>query len=91
MDDSLTQPTAEELAEIIRHGRINAKKSSRRRTPRKESQPSMIMKRPSKEETRQKEPDSEWLKIQMEKTERNISAPLHDKRRKSDMEEASRF
>jgi len=94
MDDSLTPPTAEELAEIIQHGRINARKTSnRRKSVRKE--PPILVKAtptPSKKATVvKKEPNSEWLRSELAKTERNISTSSYDKRRKSDMHEASKF
>ena len=103
MSESLSE---EELAELIRHGRINTSRSmAKRRQPkpsttinikpkaqvsvphaRKDSSPKIEV-----TEQSVKEPDSEWLKSQKEKAERNISAPRQDKQRRDEMQEASKF
>ena len=103
MSESLSQ---EELAELIRHGRLSTSRSSAKRrqakasssidnkpktphvniTPARES-PAKV--EPSK--LSEKEPDPEWLKAEKEKAERNIAAERQDKRRRDEMQEASRF
>lgn len=97
MSESLSE---EELQELIRHGRISTSKSAakrRRVTRRDESRP--IAQRPklSAEKNTEtstvnkKETDSEWLRTQKEKSERNIATSLSDKQRREEMREASKF
>ncbi len=98
MSDSLTE---EELAELVRHGRLSTSKSAmqhqkrmktrekrneRPAAPRREG-PTLEAKL-SKLDTKL---DPGWLKAQKEKAETNIAAQRLDKRRKEEMQEASKF
>jgi len=91
VDESHTQLTQEELQELIRRGRINV---SREMTHQKKTSEALKVRkyenRP-KPETNPKALDPEWLMAQKEKAERSIATPRYDKRRKADMQEASKF
>ena len=100
MSESLSE---EELAELIRSGRINTSRSNSKRRQTKTS-----ISKPNRTQTsvkytvhspreveisksKGKEPDPEWLKTEKEKAERNIIAQRQDKQRQEEMQEASRF
>jgi len=101
MSESLSE---DELAQLIRHGRINSSKSAKKRRPTKPSiseisppsQPARIHeKEPAQEsgfpKSAAKEPDPEWLRAQKEKAKRNIAAVRQDRQKQDEMREASRF
>lgn len=103
MSESLSE---DELAELIRSGRINTSRLATKRHQPKTSvsnrnnsnktQESTTRKRdsPPKVEfpkSSGKEPDPEWLRTEKEKVERNIAALRQDKRRQEEMREASMF
>jgi hypothetical protein len=101
MSDSLSE---DELAELIRHGRINTSRAAaKRRSPRASSRDNNAQSQPGAQRARESpqradtpilsenEPDPDWLKAQKEKAERNIAAPREDKRRRDEMREASKF
>jgi len=91
VDESLTHLTQEELEELIRHGRINASKAMTRQKKTNEAARVRKADNRPKPVTNPKAPDPEWLIAQKEKAERNIATPRYDKRRKADMQEASKF
>jgi hypothetical protein len=94
MSDSLSE---EELADLIRHGRINTSRSAARRNVKKNSDQRRTT--PQKQEravsstagVSEKEPDPIWLREEKEKVERNVAASKQDKQRKDEMREASKF
>lgn len=103
MSESLSE---DQLAEIIRSGRINTPKSAaakRRQTKMSGTVNNKPIKaqtsgprssdspRESNLTTSSKELDPEWLKAEKEKVERNIAAKRQDKRIREEMQEASRF
>jgi hypothetical protein len=98
MSDSLSE---EELAELVRHGRINTSRSEAKRRQIKKSSKKQTLPRVQRGRDAQpkievpgssrKESDPDWLEAQKEKTERNIAAPRQDKQRRDEMQEASRF
>lgn len=102
----MSEPLSEDqLAELIRSGRISTSKSASKRGQTKRS--NTINHKPTKTQTSAsrvtdsptgvdltttpKEVDQVWLKAEKEKAERNISAQRQDKRRIEEMREASRF
>jgi hypothetical protein len=108
----MSEPLSEdELAELIRSGRINttrseakrrfAKKNSRinnassgkaqRSASRARDLPQNAKLLAESISAKHEEPDPEWLKIEKEKSERNIAAQRLDKRRLEEMQEASKF
>jgi hypothetical protein len=91
MSDSLSELTPEELNELLLHGRINANPSKKRRQNVKVERTVRKQKEVPKAGIKPKELDSEWLRIQAEKAEKNIAAPSHDMRRKDERQEASKF
>ncbi len=101
----MSEPLSEEqLAELIRSGRISTSRSvaKRRQTKRNDS-----INMPTRTQTSAprvadlpqvanltttaKEVDPVWLEAEKEKAERNISAQRQDKRRIEELREASRF
>ena len=102
----MSEPLSEDqLAELIRSGRISTSKSAAKR--RQIRTRDSIYHKPTMAQTgargaadsRQgvelnaapKEVDPVWLEAEKEKAERNISAQRQDKRRMEEMREASRF
>lgn len=101
MSETLSE---EELAQLIRHGRINSSKKraiKRNQTRSDFSEKKGTPAQPRNQETRPPEnvqskqariePDPEWLKAQKEKAERNIATARRDKQNQDEMREASRF
>lgn len=100
MSESLSE---EQLAELIRSGRINTSKSAAKKRQTKKSKsdqtetheksvPKVRDSPRQVEQTTPKEPDPEWLRAEKEKAERNIAAQRQqDKRRRDELLEASRF
>jgi hypothetical protein len=103
MSESLSE---DELAELIRSGRINtARSEAARRRVRTggrinsgsvRSQTNASSDSPRKVELPKsslvkEEPDPEWLRTEKEKAERNIAAKRLDKRHLEEMQDASRF
>ena len=111
MSESLSE---DELADLIRNGRINTPRSTAKRRetkpsgvgvkkddnkPRNETGTSVPRTNNSSSQKVDKlpkpssgeEPDPEWLRAEKEKAERNIAAPSQDRRRREEMQEASKF
>ena len=100
MNESLSE---DELAELIRHGRINNSRSASKRnqtsktgSPNIKSQSSAPRPGNSPREAElpkasENEPDPEWLRAEKEKAERNIAAQRQDKQRRDEMQDASKF
>ena len=101
MSESLSE---DELAELIRSGRINTSKSSakKRNIKTNDSRKSKPVSRTSSSAVREvprdeilatsdKALDPEWLKAEKERAERNIASEHQDKRRSEEMREASKF
>ncbi len=102
MSESLSK---DELADLIRHGRISTSRSAAKRRQAKlrvsannkaKTEASVPRARDSPLEVElpkssEKEPDPEWLIAEKEKVERNIAAHRQDKRQRDEMQEASRF
>ncbi|MHB2035956.1 MAG: hypothetical protein ACYCPW_04335 [Nitrososphaerales archaeon] len=101
MSESLSE---EQLAELMRSGRVNTSRSSAKRfqtktsssinlksTRAQTSAPRAIDSPREVELTTSKEVDAEWLRAEKEKAERNIATERKDKRRREEMREASRF
>jgi hypothetical protein len=102
MSESLS---ADEVAELIRHGRINTSRSAAKRRRAKlrdrtnsnsKTEASVPRPRGSLPEVElpkssKKEPDPEWLMAEKEKAERNIAAYRQNKQHRDEMQEASRF
>jgi hypothetical protein len=102
MSESLSE---DEVAELIRHGRINTSRSAAKRRQAKlrdstssnaKTEASVPRARDSPGEVElpqssRKEPDPEWLMVEKEKAERNIVAYRQNKQHRDEMQEASRF
>lgn len=100
MSESLSE---EQLAELMRSGRVNTSRSSAKRRQTKTSGSSIkstkaqtsvprVTDSPRKVELNaSKELDAEWLRTEKEKAERNMATERQDKRRREEMREASRF
>ena len=100
MSESLTD---DELAELIRNGRINTSKSAAKKRSMKsidssKSKPKQQSPSAVREPSRDvvptmpaKELDPEWLEAEKERAERNIASALQDKRRTEEMRDASKF
>jgi len=100
MSESLSE---DELADLIRHGRISTSRSAAKRRQTKlrvntnnKAKASVPRARDSPREVElskssAKEPDPEWLIAEKEKAERNIAAHPQDRRQRDEMQEASRF
>ena len=102
MSESLSE---DELADLIRHGRINTSRSAAKRRQAKlrvsaknkaKTEASLPRVRDSPREVElpkssEKEPDPEWLTAEKEKAERNIAAYRQNKQHRDEMQEASRF
>ena len=101
MSESLSE---DELAVLIRSGRINTSKSSAKKrniktSASRKSKPisrtsSSVVREVPREEipvTSDKELDPEWLMAEKERAERNIASEHQDKRRTEEMREASKF
>jgi len=98
MSESLSE---EQLAELVRSGRVNTSRSSAKRRQTKTSGSRSTKAQTSAQRaidsprevelTTSKELDAEWLRVEKEKAERNMAAERQDKRRREEMREASRF
>lgn len=111
MSESLSE---DELADLIRNGRINTPRSAAKRRetkptgdsvkkdnnePRNEKRASVPGTSDRSSQKVGKSPKTssgdeinpEWLRAEKEKAERNIAAPSQDKRRREEMQEASKF
>jgi hypothetical protein len=102
MSESLSE---DELADLIRHGRINTSRSAAKRRQAKLRDSTHIKERKETSVPRardsprevelpkssEKEPDPEWLIAEKEKVERNIAAYRQNKQKRDEMQEASRF
>jgi hypothetical protein len=103
LSESLTD---DELAELVRHGRINTSKSTVKRHQTK-TKPDVNKKEhhgfiESRKDTSSKLLESpkssdpndlnpRWLEAQKERAERNIASSRQDRQRREDMREASKF
>lgn len=101
MSESLSD---DELAELIRGGRINTSRSAAKKRNMKTAKASKNEPEHQMSSTRVNDPprkvllatsdkelDSEWLRTEKERVERNIAAEHQDKRRSEEMREASKF
>ena len=98
MSESLTE---DEVADLIRHGRISTSRSEAKRRQAKsrgstnskaKSEASVPrVKKVELPKSQGKEPDPEWLIAEKEKAERNIAAHRQSRRQRDEMQEASRF
>ncbi|MDA4129747.1 MAG: hypothetical protein OK457_03145 [Thaumarchaeota archaeon] len=91
MGDSFSELIPEQLEELLHHGRIKATPSKNHRKSVKRELPVANRKDLSAAVTKPKDPDAEWVRLQMEKAEKNIAAPSLDQRRKAERQEASKF
>jgi hypothetical protein len=97
MSDSLTE---DEIAELVRHGRISTSKSAIQRQRRMKPQEKRNERPTTRKEATTVVPESpksngkldpEWLKAQKEKAETNVAAQRLNKRQREEMQEASKF
>lgn len=101
MSESLSD---DELAKLVRSGRINTSKASAKKrnvktsnTSKNETKQQVSLPRvrdPPREvapASSDEELDPEWLRTEKERAERNIAAEHQDKRRSEEMREASKF
>jgi hypothetical protein len=91
MSDSFSELSPEELQELIRHGRITTSRAKSRQKEQKRAPTIAPRKDPPKPIIKSKEPDSDWLKLQAEKAEKNIATSTQDAQRKAERREASKF